>query len=100
MDVETFSARRNNPSSFGRVRRRTDGQCLAPDPNVWRPVHEDIELAARCRRRVGPAATGPLRDRAPLAARREDSRVKAEVVVEPMTGIEPAYSAWEADVLP
>ena len=22
------------------------------------------------------------------------------VVVEPMTGIEPAYSAWEADVLP
>jgi hypothetical protein len=26
--------------------------------------------------------------------------VFTEVVVEPMTGIEPAYSAWEADVLP
>jgi hypothetical protein len=26
--------------------------------------------------------------------------VKLRVVVEPMTGIEPAYSAWEADVLP
>jgi hypothetical protein len=25
---------------------------------------------------------------------------KAEVGMEPMTGIEPAYSAWEADVLP
>jgi hypothetical protein len=24
----------------------------------------------------------------------------AQLVVEPMTGIEPAYSAWEADVLP
>jgi hypothetical protein len=24
----------------------------------------------------------------------------SQFIVEPMTGIEPAYSAWEADVLP
>lgn len=33
-------------------------------------------------RQLGPTASSP------------------QVIVEPMTGIEPAYSAWEADVLP
>jgi hypothetical protein len=39
-----------------------------------------------------------LRDRAPLAP--EQTPRYTSVNVEPMTGIEPAYSAWEADVLP
>jgi hypothetical protein len=34
----------------------------------------------------------------PRASRR--GTASALVMVEPMTGIEPAYSAWEADVLP
>jgi hypothetical protein len=29
-----------------------------------------------------------------------DSPGSKHLIVEPMTGIEPAYSAWEADVLP
>jgi hypothetical protein len=31
---------------------------------------------------------------------RTDRTALSQFVVEPMTGIEPAYSAWEADVLP
>ena len=36
---------------------------------------------------------------AELRRYRRDCALPAEIV-EPMTGIEPAYSAWEADVLP
>lgn len=31
---------------------------------------------------------------------RDRKRPLPAVMIEPMTGIEPAYSAWEADVLP
>jgi hypothetical protein len=44
------------------------------------------------------SCTGPLRDRAAFPAWQQG--LYALVRVEPMTGIEPAYSAWEADVLP
>ncbi|MDT5278453.1 MAG: hypothetical protein QOG95_5385, partial [Mycobacterium sp.] len=47
------------------------------------------------------AARSVVRDRYGTAAvPGEPHRLYAQVNVEPMTGIEPAYSAWEADVLP
>jgi hypothetical protein len=39
-----------------------------------------------------------LRPRGPNGGGR--NQAEAAVKLEPMTGIEPAYSAWEADVLP
>lgn len=39
-------------------------------------------------------------DTGPRAARDRRDRALVLVDVEPMTGIEPAFSAWEADVLP
>ena len=36
----------------------------------------------------------------PGRSRQPCSAAFAQLMMEPMTGIEPAYSAWEADVLP
>jgi hypothetical protein len=44
-------------------------------------------------------ATG-LRQRRDTGRDSNRSNGVSQFIVEPMTGIEPAYSAWEADVLP
>lgn len=53
---------------------------------------------ARARRQCGSATAGMKTTRT-KAMRVRPSEGRRDVV-EPMTGIEPAYSAWEADVLP
>jgi hypothetical protein len=50
------------------------------------------------RRPDGASAYGTVTGPTPNAE--NGNRAKPQVIVEPMTGIEPAYSAWEADVLP
>jgi hypothetical protein len=42
-----------------------------------------------------PGSTGPLRDRRVPA--KQGMGAFAQLSMEPMTGIEPAYSAWEVD---
>jgi hypothetical protein len=50
---------------------------------------------------VSRRATVKARQEWPLVGGREPKNARLNsYFVEPMTGIEPAYSAWEADVLP
>ena len=62
-------------------------------------------LASTASRAPHPITAGFSRDRARTRAlmrlpRKEHERREVDVLVERATGIEPAFSAWEADVLP
>jgi hypothetical protein len=89
-----------HPHVKAKAQQRLQRAADAPVQRVL-DVYSAVRVLARKPKsplRLRRRCTGPMRDHGRVRPRSKGEN--ALVNVEPMTGIEPAYSAWEADVLP
>jgi hypothetical protein len=94
--VESFSRELGAAGSFGDARVGGGARCGSQFGRTGTNVAPDARIGQL---RDSPRQAGGTRGDTSRPENRL-SVASALVGVEPMTGIEPAYSAWEADVLP